>query len=413
MRNKIITIVILLILILEFFIPTPLLVPKSIATGAAVNAVKGENARDIQVRRKKNGNDNVKSLMKDGTATSKTGTTEGDEKVNQTDEVSSSPTLFSGAFAILISVLSIIPAMISTLLTLVITGKTFVPIVADNTNVFTVGGVLSNKYQIFDIDIFDTKEPDGIYSDVISLVRTQIATWYMTIRNLSVMLLVVVLMYIAIRMLIGTSSPSETAKLKDMLIGWVRGIFLVFVLQYLIIAIIAMSNLAIKIIGDLASETLFDVEKKIMQNIFGTYFFEGSIIKQIFYFLAMVSIIWYQLKFCIVYAKRAMQVYVLIIISPLICVSYPIDRIADDRGQALRQWVTDFSTAVLMQPFQYMIYVLIFGSFDEIMIKVPLLTAIAFYLLGKSIKVAKKALQIKSNKEIDQDLDEVLKVGKK
>lgn len=149
-----------------------------------------------------------------------------------------------------------------------------------------------------------------------------------------------------------------------------------------------------------------------MQNIFGTYFFEGSIIKQVFYFLAMVSIIWYQLKFCLVYAKRAMQVYVLIIISPLICVSYPIDRIADDRGQALRQWVTDFSTAVLMQPFQYMIYVLIFGSFDEIMIKVPLLTAIAFYLLGKSIKVAKKALQIKSNKEIDQDLDEVLKVGK-
>ena len=404
MRNKIITILILLILILEFFIPTPLLVPKSIATGAVVDAVKGENARDIQVRRKKNGNDNVKSLMKDGTATSKTGTTEGDEKVNQTDEVSSSPTLFSGAFAILISVLSI---------TLVITGKTFVPIVADNTNVFTVGGVLSNKYQIFDIDIFNTQQPDGVHKEITSLIREQIATWYMTIRNLSVMLLVVVLMYIAIRMLIGTSSPSETAKLKDMLIGWVRGIFLVFVLQYLIIAIIAISNLAIKIIGDLASETLFDVEKKIMQNIFGTYFFEGSIIKQIFYFLAMVSIIWYQLKFCIVYAKRAMQVYVLIIISPLICVSYPIDRIADDRGQALRQWVTDFSTAVLMQPLQYMIYVLIFGSFDEIMIKVPLLTAIAFYLLGKSIKVAKKALQIKSNKEIDQDLDEVLKVGKK
>ena len=397
MRNKIITILILLILILEFFIPTPLLVPRSIATGAAVNAVKGENVKDIQVRRLKNGNDNVNSLINDGTTTSKTGTTDGNKRVNQTDEITSSPTLFSGAFAILLSILSIVPAMISTLLTLVITGKTFVPIVADNTNVFTVGGVLSNKYPIFDIDIFDTKEPDGIYSDVISLVRTQIATWYMTIRNLSVMLLVVILMYIAIRMLI----------------GWVRGIFLVFVLQYLVIAIIAIANLATKIISDLAAETLMDVEKKIMQNIFGTYFFEGSIIKQVFYFLAMVSIIWYQLKFCLVYAKRAMQVYVLIIISPLICVSYPIDRIADDRGQALREWITDFSTAVLMQPFQYMIYVLIFGSFDEIMIKVPLLTAIAFYLLGKSIKVAKKALQIKSNKEIDQDLDEVLKVGKK
>ena len=67
MRNKIITILILLILILEFFIPTPLLVPKSIATGAAVNAVKGENVKDIQVRRLKNGNDNVNTLINDGT----------------------------------------------------------------------------------------------------------------------------------------------------------------------------------------------------------------------------------------------------------------------------------------------------------------------------------------------------------
>ena len=415
MRNKIIAILIIIVIAFEFFVPTPFIVPKSVATGAAgaaVDAVKGENVRDIEIRRQKNGNDNINSLINEGTTTSKTGTTDGNKRVDQTDEITSSPTLFSGAFAILRSLLSIVPAMISTLLTLTITGKPFVPIVKDNTNVFTVGGVLSNQYSIFDIDLFDTKKTDETHSEITSLIRTQIATWYMTIRNLSIMLLVVVLMYIAIRMLIGTSSPSETAKLKNMLIGWIRGTILVFILQYLVIAIIALSNLAIKIISDLAAETLVDVEKKIMQNIFGTYFFEGSIIKQLFYFLAMVSIIWYQLKFCIVYAKRAMQVYVLIIISPLICVSYPIDRISDDRGQALRQWIIDFSTAVLMQPFQYMIYVLIFGSFDEIMLKVPLLTAIAFYLLGKSIKVAKKALQIKSNKEIDKDLDEVLKVGK-
>ena len=234
----------------------------------------------------------------------------------------------------------------------------------------------------------------------------------MTVRNLSIMLLVVVLMYIAIRMLIGSASASQTAKLKDMLIGWVRAIFLIFVLQYLAVGLVALSNTAISIINHVASDTLMDVEKKIMQNVFGNYWLEGSIVKQVFYFLSMLSIIWYQLKFFLVYIKRAMQVYMLMIISPLICVSYPIDRIADDRGQALRQWIIDFSTAILMQPFQYMIYVLIFGSFDEIMFKVPLLTAIAFYLLGKSMKVAKKALQIKSNEEIDQDLDKVLKIGK-
>ena len=411
MKNKIITTLILLIIIFEFFIQTPFLVSKSLALSAAVDAVKGESVRDIAVTRNKNGNDNVKSLINHGTTTSKTGTT-GKETVDQVDEIKSSPTILSAGFSVILTLLSIIPAMISTLLTLIVTGKAFIPLM-DNTNVYTIGNLLANKYPLFDIDIFDSKESDGIYDDTLSLVREQIAVYYMTIRNLSIMILVVILMYIAIRMLIGSTSAQETAKLKDMFIGWVAAVFLIFVLQYLAIGLVALSNTATSIINTIASSTLMDVEKKIMQNVFGNYWLEGSIVKQVFYFLAMLSIVWYQLKFFLVYAKRAMQVYVLIIISPLICVSYPIDRISDDRGQALRQWVIDFSTAILMQPFQYMVYVLIFGSFDEIMLKVPLLTAIAFYLLGKSIKVAKKALQIKSNAEIDQDLDEVLKLGKK
>ena len=411
MKNKIITMLILIIMIFEFFIPTPFIVPKSVATGAAVDAVKGENVRDIAVTRKKNGNDNVNSLINSGTTTSKTGTT-GKETVDQVDEIKSSPSLFSAGFSIIMILLSIIPAMISTLLTLIVTGKAFVPLM-DNTNVYTIGNLLANKYPLFDIDIFDSKESDGIYDETLSLIRSQISVYYMTIRNLSIMILVVMLLYISIRMLIGTTSANEAAKLKEMFMGWIAGVFLIFVLQYLAVGLVALSNTATSIINTIADATLMDVEKKIMQNVFGNYWLEGSIIKQVFYFLAMLSIVWYQLKFFLVYAKRAMQVYVLIIISPLICVSYPIDRISDDRGQALRQWVIDFSTAILMQPFQYMIYVLIFGSFDEIMLKVPLLTAIAFYLLGKSIKVAKKALQIKSNAEIDQDLDEVLELGKK
>ena len=411
MKNKIITMLILIIMIFEFFIPTPFIVPKSVATGAAVDAVKGENVRDVAVTRKKNGNDNVNSLINSGTTTSKTGTT-GKETVDQVDEIKSSPSLFSAGFSIIMILLSIIPAMISTLLTLIVTGKAFVPLM-DNTNVYTIGNLLANKYPLFDIDIFDSKESDGIYDETLSLIRSQISVYYMTIRNLSIMILVVMLLYISIRMLIGTTSANEAAKLKEMFMGWIAGVFLIFVLQYLAVGLVALSNTATSIINTIADATLMDVEKKIMQNVFGNYWLEGSIIKQVFYFLAMLSIVWYQLKFFLVYAKRAMQVYVLIIISPLICVSYPIDRISDDRGQALRQWVIDFSTAILMQPFQYMIYVLIFGSFDEIMLKVPLLTAIAFYLLGKSIKVARKALQIKSNAEIDQDLDEVLELGKK
>ena len=77
MKNKIITILTLLILIFEFIIPTPFLVPKSNALSSTVDSVKGENVRDVAIRRQKNGNDNINSLIKDGTTTSKTGTTSG------------------------------------------------------------------------------------------------------------------------------------------------------------------------------------------------------------------------------------------------------------------------------------------------------------------------------------------------
>ena len=93
MRNKIIAILIIIVIAFEFFVPTPFIVPKSVATGAAgaaVDAVKGENVRDIEIRRQKNGNDNINSLINDGTTTSKTGTTDGNKRVNQTDEITSS-----------------------------------------------------------------------------------------------------------------------------------------------------------------------------------------------------------------------------------------------------------------------------------------------------------------------------------
>ena len=173
MKNKIITILTLLILIFEFIIPTPFLVPKSTAGSAVVDAVKGENVRDVAIRRQKNGNDNVNSLINSGTTTSKTGTTSGNETVDQKDEITSSPSMFSAGFSILLVLLSIVPAMISTLLTLIVTGKPFVPLL-DNTNVYTIGNLLANKYPLFDVDIFDTKESDGMYSETLSLIKEQI-----------------------------------------------------------------------------------------------------------------------------------------------------------------------------------------------------------------------------------------------
>lgn len=351
-------------------------------------------------KNQKNTTSNFDSLQEDGTTSSRTGTTDGKSAI-QTDEIKSGPSLSEGVLNLLINFLTVPAFFVSLILTLMATEK-LPSSNPQDLNVFSIGKVVANKYPIFDIDIFDTKESNGKYADVLKEIKEQIALWYVTIRNLSLMILVIILLYIATRMLLGTTSM-KSAQLKDMLIGWVSAVFLVFTLQYLFVGIVAIANLADSIIDKIAGDQLLDVESKIMSNIWAHN--GQSLLSKIFYMLTIYGIIYYQIKFFALYMGRMGKTYILLMIAPLICVTYPIDRIADDRGQSLRTWFIEFSTSLLMQPFQYMIYVIIFGSFDEIMLKVPILTFVAFYFIGKSFKFAKQALQIKSNSEIDKDLE--------
>ena len=96
---------------------------------------------------------------------------------------------------------------------------------------------------IISIDFFDSTKANK--SNTNNLIQENIATWYVAIRNIAITILVIVAMYIAIRMLLATTSEKK-AQYKEILIYWVQSLALVFVLHYIMIGIIAINDALIK-----------------------------------------------------------------------------------------------------------------------------------------------------------------------
>ena len=72
--------------------------------------------------------------------------------------------------------------------------------------------------------------------------------------------------------------------------------------------------------------------------------------------LVYMGIIILTFIFLIMYIKRMITIAFLILISPIITITYSVDKISDGKSQALDTWVKEFLQNVLIQPFHCIIY---------------------------------------------------------
>jgi len=110
-----------------------------------------------------------------------------------------------------------------------------------------LAAVLFNKSKNINATFFT--EWGSVQSDVVGQIANNIGKYYYIIRNLSIAILLVVLLYIGIRMAISTVA-SEQAKYKTMLFNWFVSLALVFVLHYIIIITFAVNDTIVNVLYD-------------------------------------------------------------------------------------------------------------------------------------------------------------------
>ena len=206
---------------------------------------------------------------------------------------------------------------------------------------------------IISIDFFDATKANK--SNTNNLIQENIATWYVAIRNIAITILVIVAMYIAIRMLLATTSEKK-AQYKEILIYWVQSLALIFVLHYIMIGIIAINDALVKSLYKAGEEVITGKNNNIMETLFSNAFNAVKITTSLANTFAYMVLCFVTIMFFISYLKRMMTIAFLIIIAPLVTVTYSIDKIGDGKSQALNAWLKEFSYTVLIQPFHCITY---------------------------------------------------------
>ncbi|MBR3613759.1 MAG: hypothetical protein IKL55_01080 [Clostridia bacterium] len=207
--------------------------------------------------------------------------------------------------------------------------------------------IFFNKYKLFDVNIFDITGTNNVLNNI----RRGTASWFYIMRNFSASILLCILIYVGIRMAISTVAEDK-AKYKKMFFDWCCSLALIFVLQYIAIFTIYANNAIVDALKTLHNGSDLDeaIGKIALQALMpvGTV----SIVATFVY----VMIVFQTISFMIAYMQRVLKVAFLLIISPLISITYSIDKMGDGKAQALNAWLKEFVYTILIQPFHCIIY---------------------------------------------------------
>ena len=266
-------------------------------------------------------------------------------------------------------------------------------------------------------DSSNSKESSKEYVSIAMQLRTAIASWYRTLRNIAIVGSLSILIYIAIRIIM-SSTTADKAKYKQRLYDWLISLCLIFIMHY----IMAGSNIFVKKLSGLlnsvqkpkyiAAMVLDDngdknkVKDALTENIdalvnyniikdedslddlfteqdgkdafiwptnlMGLIRIETQRVKQestvayAGYTIMFVVLVIFTVSFTATYLKRILYLAFLTIIAPFVAMTYALDKLKDGSAQGFNNWFKEYIVNLLIQPIHLLLYTVLVSSAIQI-----------------------------------------------
>ena len=111
--------------------------------------------------------------------------------------------------------------------------------------------------------------------------------------------------------------------------------------------------------------------------------------KYIGYGLIYVVLTVYTIIFSWVYLRRLIYMIFLTLISPLVALTYPIDKVKDGQAQAFNFWFREYFYNLLLQPLHLLLYMLLIGSAMQFAAENPIYVVVALGFMVPAEKLIK------------------------
>lgn len=266
-----------------------------------------------------------------------------------------------------------------------------------------------------------SNELGGEKKSIVTKLRSVIATWYVALRNIAIVGLLSVLLYIGIRIVI-SSSANDKAKYKQFFMDWVVALCLIFFLHYIMSFTMTISESITKAIAgkSTSSGTIKELNISYVnkdgtpykdgqgQNVFFSSNFigvarikaqYGSIQRQAVYTIMYVALSIYTVYFAYVYLKRLLMLAFFTMIAPLVSLTYPLDKIKDGKAQAFNFWFREYMFYALLQPLHMLLYKVFISSAIDLATSNVFYVIIALSFIVPAEKIVKQMFGIKGQTE--------------
>lgn len=240
----------------------------------------------------------------------------------------------------------------------------------DAKKLITIDSILFNEEPLVDVNFFDDSEAVQEIKEknpkaFIIQLRNGVRMWYYIIRNIAIMVMVVILMYVAIRMLLNiyTSSAEDKARYKEMMIAWVKALSTLVVMHIIIYTVIAFNTDIINTIKDVAH-----IDDPRLQNLNVILLERALDIRLSISFPATilyVLVTYLTVQYFFLYLKRFILVLILIISGPFIILKTAYESTGKSVSKAYSKWLYDLMINVMEQSLHALFYALFVKNLFE------------------------------------------------
>lgn len=265
---------------------------------------------------------------------------------------------------------------------------------------YTPEKIFSNQVPALDVNFINPTdwEDEGMNNKSITqALHSTIANWYIALRNLAIIALLSVLLYVGIRMVI-SSTAADKAKYKQMLMDWVVALCIVFFLHYIMSFILTLTDIITEGISS-SSEIVVQIQQEsgdvleFKTNLTGLTRMQvqyNDLGIRMIYLIFYLALVIYTVMFTWTYVKRAITMAFLTLMAPLVAITYPIDKIADGKAQAFSIWLREFMFNALLQPFHLIIFTIFLGGASQIAASNPIYAILFLAFIIPSEKLLRK-----------------------
>lgn len=272
------------------------------------------------------------------------------------------------------------------------------------------GNVAALDANFFTTNTDYSQKLGGNDKSIVLTLKKTISKWYVALRNIAIVGLLSVLLYIGIRIVI-SSSAGDKAKYKQFFVDWVVALCLIFFLHYIMSFTMTIAEtITDALAGNTTDEgtikqvniSITDEGKTFSSNFTGVARMKAqykSALEMMGYSIIYLALTIYTVYFAFIYLKRLLMLAFFTIIAPLVALTYPLDKIKDGHAQAFNYWFKEYMFYAILQPLHMLLYTVFVSSALSVAASNMLYAIVALAFIVPAEKIVKQMFGIKGATE--------------